>query len=154
MRVFNRVDDFYEAFPEITQPLVFTNGCFDILHVGHLAMLQEAKLHGFLVVGLNSDSSVKALKGDGRPVIPQQDRALLLAGLRCVDAVIIFDEETPLRLLYELEPDVLVKGGDYQEGDIIGGKYVRSYGGKVSTVQYVGGHSSTFYLNRLSQLTV
>ena len=101
--------------------IVFTNGCFDILHAGHLASLEGAKRLGdFLVVGLNSDASVQGLKGDSRPVIPEHDRARLLAGLACVDLVVIFHEETPVDLIELLGPDVLVKGSDYAVGEIAG----------------------------------
>lgn len=115
--------------------IVFTNGCFELLHRGHVHCLQEAKRQGdILVVGLNSDSSLAALKGPPRPLQPQADRAEVLAALAGVDFVVIFDEPDPLNLINLLKPDVLVKGGDYSKEGIIGGKEVESWGGKVVIV--------------------
>jgi D-beta-D-heptose 7-phosphate kinase/D-beta-D-heptose 1-phosphate adenosyltransferase len=129
--------------------VVFTNGCFDILHAGHLASLEAAKRLGdVLVIGLNSDASVRGLKGDSRPVINQEDRASLLAGLACVDVVEIFDEPTPEELIRELEPNVLVKGGDYTVDQIAGADFVLSCGGRVVTTPLVPGLSSTAILER------
>jgi D-beta-D-heptose 7-phosphate kinase / D-beta-D-heptose 1-phosphate adenosyltransferase len=129
--------------------VVFTNGCFDILHAGHLACLEGAKRLGdILVVGLNSDSSVQGLKGDARPVIAQNNRASLLAGLACVDVVIVFDEETPVSLIDLLEPDVLVKGGDYTLDQIAGGDIVLRRGGQVVALPLVPGLSTTAILDR------
>ncbi len=129
--------------------IVFTNGCFDLLHAGHLACLEGAKRLGdLLVVGLNSDSSVQGLKGDTRPVIGQTNRASLLAGLACVDVVIVFDEETPAALIELLEPDVLVKGGDYTIDQIAGGDLVLSRGGRVVALPLVAGLSTTAILGR------
>jgi D-beta-D-heptose 7-phosphate kinase/D-beta-D-heptose 1-phosphate adenosyltransferase len=127
--------------------VVFTNGCFDILHAGHLASLEGARRLGdFLVVGLNSDSSVRGLKGGKRPIIAQTDRAALLAGLACIDVVVIFDEPTPALLIEQLGPDVLVKGGDYQADQIAGAEFVRSRGGRVVTLPLVPGLSTTSIL--------
>ena len=124
--------------------IVFTNGCFDILHAGHLTCLEGARRLGdLLVVGLNSDSSVRGLKGESRPIINQENRALLLAGLACVDVVVIFDEPTPEALIRWLEPDVLVKGGDYRIDEIAGSDFVRTRGGQVVTVPLVPGLSTT-----------
>ena len=130
--------------------IVFTNGCFDILHLGHAEYLRRSALLGdLLVVGLNSDESVRELKGEGRPVIPEQERASLLAALRSVDYVSIFSEPTPLSLIEAIRPDVLVKGGDYNpdatEGKqyIVGSDLVRSYGGTVHTIDLVEGRSTT-----------
>jgi D-beta-D-heptose 7-phosphate kinase/D-beta-D-heptose 1-phosphate adenosyltransferase len=129
--------------------IVFTNGCFDILHAGHLASLEGAKRLGdLLVVGLNSDASVRELKGDSRPVIDQENRASLLAGLACVDVVVIFDEPTPDELIRELEPDVLAKGGDYAPDQIAGADFVLSRGGRVVTIPLVPGLSTTTILER------
>jgi len=129
--------------------IVFTNGCFDLLHAGHLACLEGAKRLGdLLVVGLNSDSSVQGLKGDARPVIGQSNRASLLAGLACVDVVIVFDEETPVSLIELLEPDVLVKGGDYTIDQIAGGDVVLGRGGQVVALPLVPGLSTTAILDR------
>jgi D-beta-D-heptose 7-phosphate kinase / D-beta-D-heptose 1-phosphate adenosyltransferase len=129
--------------------VVFTNGCFDILHAGHLACLEGSKRLGdLLVVGLNSDASVRGLKGDSRPVIDQENRASLLAGLACVDVVVIFDEPTPEELIRELEPDVLVKGGDYTVDQIAGAEFVQARGGRVVTIPLVQGMSTTSILER------
>jgi D-beta-D-heptose 7-phosphate kinase/D-beta-D-heptose 1-phosphate adenosyltransferase len=129
--------------------VVFTNGCFDILHAGHLACLEGAKRLGdLLVVGLNSDSSVQGLKGVTRPVIDQSNRASLLAGLACVDLVVIFDEETPVSLIEMFEPDVLVKGGDYSLDQIAGADVVLRRGGQVVALPLVPGLSTTAILDR------
>lgn len=128
----------------------FTNGCFDILHIGHIASLSEAAKHGdFLVVGLNADISVKKLKGEDRPVNDEQSRALLLASLSVVDAVTIFPEETPLQVIKALKPDFLVKGGDYKVEEIAGAKEVMEAGGKVIINPIVEGFSTTSLIERL-----
>jgi len=112
--------------------IVFTNGCFDILHVGHVTYLNRAKgLGDILVLALNSDSSVEAIKGPSRPVVPQNERAYIMASLDMVDYVTIFDEETPLELIEHIEPDILVKGGDWSEDTVIGREWVEKRGGKV-----------------------
>jgi len=126
------------------QRVVLTNGCFDLLHVGHVRYLEAAKAMGdVLVVGVNSDVSVAAIKGPTRPILPQQERAELLAGLACVDAVVIFDQLDPLVLIQALMPDVLVKGGDWTPERIIGKDVVESAGGEVKTVPVVPGRSTT-----------
>ncbi len=130
--------------------LVFTNGCFDLIHVGHVACLQEARRMGdMLVVGVNSDASVSRLKGTDRPIWPLADRMAVLAALECVDYVIPFEEDTPLRLIERLLPDVLVKGGDYQLPGMVGGDVVLRHGGIVQTVPFLEGRSSTEALARL-----
>jgi D-beta-D-heptose 7-phosphate kinase / D-beta-D-heptose 1-phosphate adenosyltransferase len=129
--------------------IVFTNGCFDLFHAGHLVSLLGAKRHGdLLVVGLNSDASVRGLKGDGRPVNGQEDRASVLAGLACVDIVVIFDESTPEELIRQLEPDVLAKGGDYTPDQVAGADFVLGRGGRVVTIPLVPGLSTTALLER------
>jgi D-beta-D-heptose 7-phosphate kinase/D-beta-D-heptose 1-phosphate adenosyltransferase len=128
--------------------VVFTNGCFDILHAGHLASLEEARGFGdILVVGLNSDASVRINKGPSRPINRQEHRAALLAGLSCVDAVVLFDEETPEDLIRRIEPDVLVKGGDYDALTIAGSEFVRGRGGEVRIIPLVEGLSTTRILS-------
>jgi D-sedoheptulose 7-phosphate isomerase len=123
---------------------VFTNGCFDLLHPGHVDLLQRARALGdWLIVGLNSDRSVRALKGPGRPLLPQEERAALLRALRCVDDAIIFDEPTPARLIEELQPDVLVKGGDWPVEQIIGAEVVWRKGGRVLSLPLKPGYSTT-----------
>jgi len=133
--------------------LVFTNGCFDLLHPGHVEYLAQARALGdLLVVGLNSDDSVRRLKGAGRPLVAEADRAAVLAGLRSVDAVIVFDEDTPLELIGELLPDVLVKGGDYDLDGIVGREVVEQAGGDVRVLPLVEGYSTTNILNRLKEI--
>ena len=129
---------------------VFTNGCFDILHAGHVVYLEQARKQGdCLIVGLNSDSSIKAIKGPDRPVNNGQDRARVLAALGCVDNVVVFEEETPLALIKALLPDVLVKGADWAEEDIVGGKEVKEAGGRVVRVPLVEGSSTTRVIKRM-----
>ena len=128
--------------------IVFTNGCFDILHPGHIHCLQRAKAMGdYLVVGLNSDDSVRRLKGEARPYHVQDQRAMQLMALSCVDVVVLFSEDTPKELIYSLKPDLLVKGGDYKEEEIVGGDFVRSLGGRVEIIDLLQGHSTTKILN-------
>lgn len=130
--------------------VVFTNGCFDLLHRGHLHLLREAKKLGdLLVVGLNSDSSVQAIKGPHRPILPESDRAELIAALEMVDYVVVFSEADPRRLIAELTPDVLVKGGDWAKETIVGADVVESAGGTVVVVPYLGGYSTTEIIERM-----
>jgi D-beta-D-heptose 7-phosphate kinase/D-beta-D-heptose 1-phosphate adenosyltransferase len=130
--------------------VVFTNGCFDLLHVGHVTYLERARRHGHrLVVGLNSDRSVRALKGPERPLIREQDRARVLAALASVDAVVLFDEDTPIELIRRLRPDVLAKGADYREDEVVGATDVRSWGGQVVLVPLVENHSTSDIIGRM-----
>ena len=132
------------------QRIVFTNGCFDILHSGHARYLFAARQLGdHLVVAVNSDRSVKAIKGSGRPVMAQEDRAELVAALGCVDSVLIFDEDNPYKVIERLRPDVLVKGGDWAEEEIIGADLVKEAGGKVERISFVTGYSTTDILDRI-----
>lgn len=130
--------------------IVFTNGCFDVIHFGHIALLNKAKKMGdILVVALNSDSSVRLIKGSLRPINNEQDRARVLAALYVVDYVTIFKERTPESLIRRLRPDVLVKGGDWKADDIVGNDVVKSYGGKVLRVPLVRGRSTTSIVHKL-----
>ena len=132
--------------------VVFTNGVFDLLHPGHVRYLQEARALGdLLIVGLNSDASVKALKGEGRPVNDLESRALVLAGLRSVDLVAPFEELTPLKLIEAARPDVLIKGADYSEEEVVGGKEVKSWGGEVKLANLVDGYSTTAAIARMQE---
>ena len=134
------------------QKVVFTNGCFDILHRGHATYLAQAHALGdLLVVGLNTDASVRRLKGPSRPVNSERDRAFLLASLACVDFVILFDEDTPEQLIHKVQPDVLVKGGDYTLDNIVGANFVLQNGGTVTTIPFVDGYSTTLTLQKISQ---
>ncbi len=133
--------------------VVFTNGCFDILHRGHVEYLQSARECGdLLIVGLNSDLSVQHLKGLGRPIVPQDDRAYLLAALACVDYVVIFEEDTPHQLISALQPDVLVKGGDYQPDNIVGKDIVEARGGRVLTIPLTPNRSTTNVVQKIISL--
>lgn len=124
--------------------LVFTNGVFDLMHAGHLASLEAARSFGeSLVVGINTDASTRRLKGPSRPFQPEADRARLVAGLRCVDAVTLFDEDTPAALIEALLPDVLVKGADYADGEVVGADAVRAAGGEVRLVELLDDRSTT-----------
>ena len=130
--------------------LVFTNGCFDILHVGHVRYLTAARSEGdFLVVGLNSDHSTRTIKDQNRPIVDQDQRAEILAGLWCVDYITIFDEPDPLRLITAIKPDVLVKGADWKEQDIIGADVVIANGGKVVRVAVVQDISTSLIIDRI-----
>ena len=133
--------------------IVFTNGCFDILHHGHLDLLARAADHGnVLVLGLNTDNSVKRLKGAERPVTNEQDRAFQVASLLCVDAVCLFDEDTPAELIQAVKPDVLVKGGDYTIDKIVGADFVQQNGGRVEIIPFVNGYSTTSIIERIKGL--
>jgi rfaE bifunctional protein nucleotidyltransferase chain/domain len=130
--------------------LVFTNGCFDLLHVGHVRYLQEARRQGdHLIVGVNTDASVRVLKGDSRPVQNERDRCEILAALGCVDSVTLFSEDTPLNLISAIRPDFLVKGGDYRPDQIVGASLVMSYGGEVRSLQFIPGVSTSSIISKL-----
>lgn len=132
--------------------IVFTNGCFDLLHVGHIRYLAQAKKLGdFLIIGLNSDSSVKELKGKDRPINSFDDRATLLSAIESVDLVIMFEEQTPENLIKDIVPDILVKGGDYNIEDIVGYQTVMQNGGQVKTLSFYDGYSSTNYINKIKK---
>ncbi|HON58289.1 MAG TPA: D-glycero-beta-D-manno-heptose 1-phosphate adenylyltransferase [Smithella sp.] len=133
--------------------IAFTNGCFDILHVGHVRYLREAKKTAdVLVLALNSDSSVRAIKGEKRPVVGQQERAEIMAALECVDFVTIFSELTPLELIKFLQPDVLIKGGDWPEEKVVGRDEVKKWGGRVAIIPEVEGKSTTNIVERILNL--
>jgi rfaE bifunctional protein nucleotidyltransferase chain/domain len=135
------------------QIMVFTNGCFDILHVGHIHYLNSARSLGdFLVVGLNSDESVKKIKGPLRPINSERERAYILSALECVDYIVFFDEETPENLIKELKPDILVKGADWEEEKIVGATFVKSYGGKVERVPFKFDVSTTKIIEKILKI--
>lgn len=134
------------------QILVFTNGCFDIIHRGHIEYLNEAKKLGdFLLVAVNSDRSVKKIKGENRPINPQQDRAVVLDNLKPVDGVIIFDEETPYELIKLIVPDVLVKGGDWKVEEIVGSDIVLTHGGRVISLSFIENYSTTAIIKKITE---
>lgn len=133
------------------QKIVFTNGCFDILHYGHICYLQEARSKGdLLIVGVNSDASVARLKGDTRPINKLEHRMAFLAALESVDHVMPFSEDTPITLIKTINPNVLVKGGDYELDQIVGADHVTSYGGQVEVIDYVDGFSTTSIIDKLN----
>jgi D-beta-D-heptose 7-phosphate kinase/D-beta-D-heptose 1-phosphate adenosyltransferase len=134
--------------------IVFTNGCFDLLHVGHVYLLREAKKFGdVLMVGMNSDASVKRLKGDGRPIISMEDRAYAVAALECVDYLVIFDEQDPMQLIQRIRPDVLVKGDDYAAAEVVGASFLNSYGGTVRLVPIRRGVSTSHLIEKIRSTT-
>lgn len=150
-----KFDDIAEALAPLRsegKKIVFTNGCFDLLHVGHVRYLQEARSLGdVLVVGVNSDASVKRLKGPTRPVQVENDRAEILAALGCVGFSVIFTEDTPENLIKKVKPDILVKGGDWKIEQIVGGTFVTSYGGQVMSLQFIDGKSTTKLIEKAQQ---
>ena len=130
--------------------LIFTNGCFDILHAGHVAYLRSARKEGdLLIVAVNSDSSIKQIKGPDRPVNQEADRLLVLSELESVDYVIVFGEKTPMKLLRAIKPDVLVKGGDYGKDQVVGWQFVEAYGGEVAVVDLIKGRSTTNIIRKM-----
>ncbi|HRY31437.1 MAG TPA: D-glycero-beta-D-manno-heptose 1-phosphate adenylyltransferase [Bacteroidales bacterium] len=124
--------------------IVFTNGCFDLIHPGHIDYLSRAAALGdILVIGLNSDASVRRLKGSHRPIMPEQARAMVLAAIHFVNAVVLFDEDTPYRLIAEVKPDILVKGGDYRKDAVVGADLLAAYGGEVIILPFLEGYSTS-----------
>lgn len=139
-----------KCWAEQGKKVVFTNGCFDLLHPGHIKYLEDAKALGdVLILGLNADDSISRLKGDSRPINPLKDRAAMLMGLKSMDAVVAFEEDTPQNLIALLLPDVLVKGGDYAADEIVGAKEVRDAGGEVIVVPFLDGYSSSKLIERI-----
>lgn len=131
--------------------IVFTNGCFDILHFGHVYYLEQAKKQGdILIVGLNSDKSIQRIKGKNRPIVCQQDRARVLAGLESVNYIVIFNDDTPLKTISAIKPDVLIKGADWQKNNIAGADIVRQRGGKVATIKLAKGRSTTNIIDKIT----
>jgi len=141
-----------EQWKLASNKVVFTNGCFDIIHRGHIEVLaRTADLGDKLVIGLNSDQSIQKLKGENRPIIDEQSRAILLAALSFVDAIVLFSEDTPLKLINALLPDVLAKGGDYEIETIVGHEIVQKNGGKVKLVPFLDGFSSTTIIDKIKK---
>ncbi|RUM60769.1 MAG: D-glycero-beta-D-manno-heptose 1-phosphate adenylyltransferase [Persephonella sp.] len=133
--------------------IIFTNGCFDILHAGHIDYLEKSKSLGdVLIVGLNSDTSIRRIKGKKRPIVPQEYRKRVLEGLKAVDLVILFEEDTPERLIKEIKPDVLVKGGDWNIENIVGADFVQSYGGEVKTIEFIYDISTSKIIEKVINL--
>lgn len=139
------------SWQENGEKIVFTNGCFDILHRGHVEVLaQTANLGDRLIIGLNSDISIQKLKGKGRPFLDEESRAILLAALSFVDAIILFSETTPIKLIRALNPDILAKGGDYNLDTVIGSEYIKQNGGQVILLPFINGFSSTNIINKIN----
>lgn len=149
------IQDLQEILSELHDTkVVFTNGCFDILHAGHVLYLEEARALGdILIVGMNSDSSVKRLKGNSRPINPERERAMVLAALEAVSYVCVFEEDTPYNLIESLKPDILVKGGDWQIEDIVGSDIVLAKGGQVLSLSFTPGLSSSNVITKIKDLT-
>ncbi|MBI1871352.1 MAG: D-glycero-beta-D-manno-heptose 1-phosphate adenylyltransferase [Chlamydiae bacterium] len=143
----------FQQFKEQGQKIVFTNGCFDLLHVGHVRILNQAKRLGdVLVVALNTDSSVRKLKGKKRPLVSLKERMEILSSLEAVDYVTSFSDETPQRIIQILNPDILVKGGDYKMDQVVGARYVKDQGGKVVILPFIKGRSSSDLLRKMKAL--
>lgn len=147
---FDEIEEIIQKDKELGKKIVFTNGCFDILHKGHITYLYEAKKLGdILIIGLNSDNSIKRIKGEKRPILPEDERAFILSALEMVDYVVIFEEDTPYELIKRVKPDVLVKGGDWDVKNIVGRDIVESYNGKVLNIPYIEGKSTTNIIERI-----
>jgi D-beta-D-heptose 7-phosphate kinase/D-beta-D-heptose 1-phosphate adenosyltransferase len=146
----NRLAKLTASLRKFGKKIVFTNGCFDILHAGHISYLKKAKKLGdILILGVNSDSSVKSIKGPNRPVNTLKDRMEILSSFDFIDYLCAFSQATPLNLIKKIKPDVLVKGADWHKKDIVGADFVKSYGGKVSTITFKKGYSTTSLINKI-----
>lgn len=144
------LDNIIKKLKSENKKIVFTNGCFDILHAGHVRYLKESKKFGdILIVGLNSDVSVKKIKGDSRPINPEMDRAEVLAGLEAVSYIVLFDETSPVKLLEEIKPDIYTKGADYTVETLPEAKTVLSYGGKIEFIKFLEGRSTTKIIDKI-----
>ncbi len=149
----NTLENELDALRKKGKKIAFTNGCFDILHIGHVRYLREAKKTAdILVLALNSDSSVKKIKGEKRPLVPQEDRAEIMAALEFIDFVTIFDETTPLELINLLKPDVLIKGGDWAEDKVVGRDEIKKWGGKLTLIPEINGKSTTSIVDKIRQV--
>lgn len=149
----SNINGLVDILRENNQKIVFTNGCFDLLHPGHVDYLAKAKAFGdVLMVGLNSDASVQTLKGEQRPINKVMDRLKMLAALEAVDFVIIFEEDTPLKLIQKIKPDYLVKGGDYSMDNIVGSDFINENGGKVEIIPFLNGYSSSELIEKIKTL--
>lgn len=146
----NGLEHLREECNKTNRTIVFTNGCFDILHAGHVSYLEQARSLGdLLVLGLNSDESIKQLKGKNRPIVPEVERAKVLAGLESISYICIFEEDTPIELIKALKPDILVKGGDWKAEDIVGSDIVLKKGGEVKSLSFIQGASTTNIIGKI-----
>ncbi len=152
LKILDELMKIVEGLKKEGKKIVFTNGCFDILHLGHIRYLREAKKLGdTLIVGLNSDNSVRSLKGPNRPLVKEKDRAEILSALEVVDYIVIFDESTPKNLIDKIIPTVLVKGGDWREEEVVGRDTVEAHGGKVIIIPEVKGYSTSALINKIQK---
>lgn len=141
-----------DQYKKLSKKIVFTNGCFDLLHIGHVTYLEEAKKCGdILIVGINSDASVKRLKGPSRPIQNESDRSTILAALKAVDHTVVFTEDTPYNLIQIIKPDILVKGGDWKPDQIVGSDIVLAYGGEVHSLNFIDGKSTSLIIKKSQQ---
>ena len=148
----NKLKKIILALKARRKKIVFTNGCFDLLHYGHVKYLQDAKRKGdILVVGINSDSSVKRIKGKSRPVVNEKDRLRMVSALESVDYAVLFKEDTPLKTIKSIKPDVLVKGADWNKDNIVGSDIVFGYGGSVATIKFVKGYSTSNLIKQIAK---
>lgn len=137
---------------KINKKILFTNGCFDLLHYGHIKYLEDAKRKGdILIVGINSDSSIKKIKGKNRPIVNERDRLRIIAALESVNYVVMFNENTPIKVIQSIKPDMLIKGSDWNKNNIVGSDFVLDYGGKVSTIKIIKGRSTTNLINKIAK---
>lgn len=148
----SKLEDQINSIRNEQKSIAFTNGCFDILHYGHIMLFQKAAEYcDILIVGLNSDTSIKMIKGSDRPVNKEDERSIILASLTMIDYVVLFSEPDPLKVIKIIKPDVLIKGGDWVKSKIIGANFVEGYGGSIITVPYIEGFSTTGLINRLKK---
>lgn len=148
-----QLENTLKYWKESGNKVVFTNGCFDILHLGHVDYLEKAKAMGDkLIVGVNTDDSIRRIKGEERPIINENARAKILASMEFIDAVVLFNEDTPFNLIARVMPDILVKGADYKIGNIIGEDVVKENGGTVATIELIEGYSSSAIINKIKKL--
>jgi D-beta-D-heptose 7-phosphate kinase/D-beta-D-heptose 1-phosphate adenosyltransferase len=153
LKKINELKEIINELKTTGKKIVFTNGCFDIIHAGHVHYLTQAKALGdVLIIGLNSDESVQRLKGNKRPINDQQARATVLSAFACIDYIVIFEEDTPYNLINHIKPDVLVKGGDWQPDEIVGADIVRSYGGEIKSLDFIPARSTSDIINKIKEL--
>ncbi len=152
LRTWEEITTIVQNLKSQNKKIVFTNGCFDVLHAGHVKYLSEARdLGDVLILGLNSDLSVKRLKGTNRPINSEDDRSIVLSALISISYIVIFNDDTPYKLINHIRPDILVKGGDWNPEDIVGSDIVSSYNGEIKSLSYIKGKSSTDIINKLKE---
>jgi len=152
LRTWEEITTIIQDLKADNKKIVFTNGCFDVIHAGHVKYLSEARdLGDVLILGLNSDLSVKRLKGNSRPINSEEDRSIVLSALTSISYIIIFEDDTPYKLIKHIKPNILVKGGDWKPEDIVGSDIVSSYNGEVRNLSYINGKSSTDIINKIKE---